>query len=91
MKKYKLVNNLHIGSVLLQTIIWIALIIVTFGLALPFFIYFFFKLIINTTEIHEFDLNEIEGHSRSVAGSFNSLDELNDESRKKKNDQAWRS
>jgi hypothetical protein len=53
MAKYKLVNTLDLGDVLIQTIIWIALVLVTFGLALPFFIYYFFRLIINKTEIHE--------------------------------------
>jgi len=53
MKKYKLVNTLNIGDVLLQTIVWIILVIITFGIALPFFVYYFFRLIINKTEIHE--------------------------------------
>jgi len=52
-KKYKLVNTLNIGDVLLQTIVWIILVIITFGIALPFFVYYFFRLIINKTEIHE--------------------------------------
>jgi len=53
MKKYKFVCSLGIGDVLLQTLVWIVLMIVTFGLALPFFAYFFVRLIINKTEIHE--------------------------------------
>jgi len=53
MKKYKLVNTLNIGDVLLQTIVWIILVVITFGIALPFFVYYFFRLIINKTEIHE--------------------------------------
>jgi len=53
MAKYKLVNTLNFGDVLVQTIIWILIIAVTFGLALPFFGYFFIRLIINKTEIHE--------------------------------------
>jgi hypothetical protein len=47
------VNTLNFGDVLLQTILWMVLTIVTLGLALPFFGYFFLKLIINKTEIQE--------------------------------------
>ena len=53
MTKYKLVNTLNIGDVLVQTLVWTVLVVVTFGLALPFFIYYFLRLIINKTEIHE--------------------------------------
>ncbi len=53
MKKYKLVNTLNFGDVLVQTVLWILLTLVTFGIALPFFGYFFLKLIINKTEIQE--------------------------------------
>lgn len=54
MKKYKMVCTLDFSDVLAQTIIWIVLIIVTLGIALPFFAYFFVRLIINKTEFHEF-------------------------------------
>ena len=53
MKKYKMVCTLHFGDVLLQTLVWVVLIVITFGVALPFFMYFFLRLIINKTEIHE--------------------------------------
>jgi hypothetical protein len=53
MAKYKLVNTLNLGDVLGQTIIWIVLVVCTFGIALPFFVYYFFRLLINKTEIHE--------------------------------------
>jgi hypothetical protein len=53
LKKYKLVNTLNFGDVLVQTVLWILLTLVTFGIALPFFGYFFIKLIINKTEIQE--------------------------------------
>ena len=53
MKKYKMVCSLDFGDVLVQTLIWIVLVVVTFGIALPFFMYFFVRLIINKTEIHE--------------------------------------
>jgi Kef-type K+ transport system membrane component KefB len=53
MAKYRLVNTLNLGDVLVQTIIWLVLVVVTFGLALPFFAYYFLRLIINKTEIHE--------------------------------------
>ena len=55
MKKYKVVNTLNIGDVLVQTIIWVLLTVFTLGLALPFFVYYFFKLILNTTEVYELD------------------------------------
>jgi hypothetical protein len=53
MTKYKLVCNLDFGDVLFQTLIWIVLVVVTFGLALPFFAYFFLRLLINKTELHQ--------------------------------------
>lgn len=53
MPNYKLVNTLHIGDVLLQTIVWLVLVVCTLGIALPFFGYYFLRLIINKTEIHE--------------------------------------
>lgn len=52
-KKYKFVCSLDFGDVLVQTLIWVVLIVCTLGLALPFFAYFFLRLIINKTEIHE--------------------------------------
>jgi len=55
MKKYKIVNRLNFGEILLQTILWIILTVVTAGLALPFFAYYFVKVILNTTEIHEIE------------------------------------
>ena len=53
MKKYKLVCTLNLGDVLGQTLVWILLVAVTFGIALPFLAYFFVRMIINRTEIHE--------------------------------------
>lgn len=53
MAKYRLVNTLNLGDVILQTLIWLVLLLITFGLALPFFAYYFLRLIINKTEIHE--------------------------------------
>jgi hypothetical protein len=53
MAKYKLVCSLDFGDVLVQTLIWIVLVVVTLGVALPFFAYFFLRLIINKTEIHQ--------------------------------------
>ena len=54
MAKYKLVNTLTFGEMFVQALIWTVLIVVTFGLAAPFFAYYVLKLIINKTEIHEF-------------------------------------
>ena len=53
MKKHKLVCTLNIGDILVQTLVWMLLSFVTLGLALPFFVYYFFKIIINHIEIHE--------------------------------------
>ena len=53
MKRYKLVCSLNFGDVLIQTLIWIVLVVCTFGVALPFFGYYFLRLIINKTELHE--------------------------------------
>jgi hypothetical protein len=53
MKKYKMVCTLGFSNVLVQTMIWIVLIVLTLGIALPFFAYFFLRLIINKIEIHE--------------------------------------
>ena len=51
--KYKFVSTLDFGDVFVQALIWLILIVVTFGTAPPFFAYYFFRLLINTTEIHE--------------------------------------
>ena len=53
MKRYRLVCSLSSRDVLLQTLLWTLLVIVTLGVALPFFAYYFIRLIINRTEIHE--------------------------------------
>lgn len=53
MKRYKLACNFGLGDVIVQTIVWVALSLVTFGLALPFFVYWFIKLFIDHTEILE--------------------------------------
>lgn len=53
LKKYRLVSSLDFGDVLLQTLAWTFLVLITFGIALPFFFYYFVRLIINSTEIHE--------------------------------------
>jgi len=53
MRRYRLVCKLNIGDVLLQTLIWVALVVVTVGIAAPFFAYYFVRLIINRTELVE--------------------------------------
>lgn len=40
-------------DVLLQTLLWLLLVIVTAGLAAPFFAYYFVRLMITRTELHE--------------------------------------
>lgn len=53
MNKYKLVCTLDLGDILIQFILWLLLIAITFGIAIPFFGYYFIRLIINHTEIHQ--------------------------------------
>ena len=53
MAKYKLANTLTFGDAFAQVLVWIVLSVVTLGLALPFFAYFFIRVIINHTEIHQ--------------------------------------
>jgi len=53
MKKYKLVNNLDFLQVFIQTIFWILASLITLGLAIPFFAYYFIKIIINNTDLIE--------------------------------------
>ncbi|MFQ5561838.1 MAG: DUF6693 family protein [Nitrospinota bacterium] len=54
MKRYKVVCDINSGSIFFQTVIWVVLSVSTFGLILPFFAYYFVKIILNHTEIHEF-------------------------------------
>lgn len=53
MRRYKLVCSLDFRDVLVQTLLWLLLVVVTVGLATPFFAYYFIRLILNRTEIHE--------------------------------------
>lgn len=53
LKQYRLVCSLSSRDVLLQTFLWTLVVIVTVGVAIPFFAYYFVRLIINRTEIHE--------------------------------------
>lgn len=53
MANYKFFNTLSLGQILGQGLIWLVLIVLTLGLATPFFAYYFIKLLINTTEMHE--------------------------------------
>jgi uncharacterized membrane protein YjgN (DUF898 family) len=54
MQRYKFVCTLDFADVFIQTVIWVVLLLVTFGLATPFFMYYFIRLIINKTEMHEY-------------------------------------
>ena len=53
MRRYKLVCSLRSRDVLGQTLLWLLLVIATAGLAVPFFAYYFVRLLINRTELHE--------------------------------------
>ena len=53
MTRYKLVCSLGFGDVFGQVVVWLILSVVTLGFALPFFGYFFLRLIINHTEVHQ--------------------------------------
>ena len=51
--KYKLHCNLDLGAVIGHTVIWILLIIVTLGLAGPFYLYFVLRKVVNSTTVEE--------------------------------------
>jgi hypothetical protein len=53
MRRYRFVCSLDYRDVLVQTLLWLLLVLATVGLAAPFFAYSFVRLIINRTEIHE--------------------------------------
>ena len=53
MKRYRLVCSLDLRDVIVQTLLWVLLVLATAGIAAPFFVYYFVRLIINRTEIHE--------------------------------------
>jgi hypothetical protein len=53
MKRYRLVCSLDLRDVLVQTLLWLLLVLITAGIAAPFFVYYFVRLIINRTEVHE--------------------------------------
>lgn len=53
MKRYRLVCSLDYRDVFVQFLLWFLLVLVTVGVAAPFFAYYFIRLIINRTEIHE--------------------------------------
>jgi hypothetical protein len=53
MRRYRFVCSLDYRDVLVQTLLWLLLVIATVGLAAPFFAYYFVRLIINRTEMHE--------------------------------------
>ena len=53
MARYRLVCTLGLGSILIQLVLWTLLTLVTLGLAAPFFAYYFVRLLLNHTEIHQ--------------------------------------
>ena len=53
MRRYRLVCSLDYRDVLVQTLLWVLLVLVTVGVAAPVFAYYFVRLILNRTEIHE--------------------------------------
>jgi hypothetical protein len=53
MAKYKIVCTIDFGDILLQSLLWLLLIVITLGLAIPFFGYYFIRIILNHTEIHQ--------------------------------------
>lgn len=52
-KVYRVVCDLEAGAVILQTLLFVLLMVVTLGCATPFFGYYFYKLILNHTRIEE--------------------------------------
>lgn len=53
MIKYKLICTLGLGDILIQFLLWLLLIVITCGIAIPFFGYYFIRIILNHTEIHQ--------------------------------------
>ena len=53
MNRYKLVCNLDFGDMFLNVLFWIVILILTLGLAAPFFLYDFCKTVINSVEVHQ--------------------------------------
>jgi len=51
--KYKLVCTLRLGEIPSKFLLWLLVIAVTFGIAVPFFVYYFVRTILNNTEIHQ--------------------------------------
>lgn len=56
MKRYKLVCTLTPTEILGHLALWMLIGVLTFGLALPAFLYSFVRLIINSTEVLEQEL-----------------------------------
>ena len=54
-KRFQLVCELDLKALIVPTILWSLLIVFTFWLAMPFFLYYFAKKIINNVSVEEFD------------------------------------
>ncbi len=52
-RQFQLMSRFDSGDVFIQILGWTILIVITFGLATPFFIYYMLKFIINSIEIVE--------------------------------------
>lgn len=55
MKKYTFTNSFSMGEDFWKLLGWGALILITGGLAFPFFIYYFVRDMLHKTEIYEHD------------------------------------
>jgi len=53
MKQYEIVCTLKFGDIFFEVLFWTFAIVVTFGLATPFFLYYFVRTILNATYIKE--------------------------------------
>lgn len=53
MKQYEIVCTLKFGDIFWEVFFWTFMIVITFGLATPFFLYYFVRTILNATYIKE--------------------------------------
>lgn len=53
MKQYEIVCTLKFGDIFFEVLFWTFAIVISFGLATPFFLYYFVRTILNATYIKE--------------------------------------
>lgn len=64
MKQYEIVCTLKFGDIFREWFFWTFMTVITFGLATPFFLYYFVRTILNATYIKEHVVTEPVRHGR---------------------------